>query len=531
MDKDLMSCLKFNDSLPFLFVGSGFSRRYLGTPDWKGLLEYFCNEIAPEDPFLFSKYVNRAKTKIYNEKLDASSDNILNSIIADFIEQDYNEIWYSSDRFSSKREIWKNDVVKGTTPFRLALAEFFSKATEGDHLLREELVKLSNISPNSIAGIITTNYDTLLESIFDFTTYIGQENLLFSSVQGVGEIYKIHGCATKPDSIVINSEDYSLLQEKSKYLAAKLLTIFVEHPIVFIGYSMSDEDIREILNNIAICLSPEQLESMKSRFIFVRRLSVESPENFTINFVTFQTASGKSFPMTEIRSKDYGIIYDALSANRTKYPVKWLRMLKENVYDLVATTTPSEKVKVMLPFDDMDKFDDVEFVIGVGVSKLAEAAYSSFKAEEIFHDIIFDDKKFDPDLLLSRTMPEHLSRTNGYMPLFKYISSAKKEIPSKVKQYIVHSVEDFYNNSIQKTRTTFYGETIEEIEEKFEYPGNIYYIVRLPYKNLDIESLGNYLSKNLSIHPEDIYTGSSHPYSSDLRRLIRIYDWMRYHKE
>lgn len=525
--------LHFNHSLPFLFVGSGFSRRYLDTPDWKGLLEHFCSEIDPNDPLLYSKYEAKAKIKIFHDNLDSASVNVLNSIIADFIEQDYNLSWYSDPRFESHRQKFQSQVISGISPFRLAISDYFEKVTsQHPRLLQEELDKLASLSHNSIAGIITTNYDTLLESLFDFTTYIGQEELLFSAPQGIAEIYKIHGCATIPQSIVINSEDYKRIDAKSKYLAAKLLTIFVEHPIIFIGYSISDEDIKQILNNISLCLNNEQLNILQSRFIFINRLHEDEPGEYQINTIVHQTISKKSFPMTQIKVRDFGLIYDAIATNRAVYPVKWLRALKENIYELVETTTPSEKIKIMLPFDNLEDFSNIEYVIGVGISKLAESAYSSFSAEEIYMDIIFDNQKWDPDLLLEKTMYSHLARTCGSMPLFKYLSSAKKPIPKNILKYAdkYDTYEEFYNKSLRLHQTTSWGASIDEICSNVSYPSNISYIVRLPFKNLDANMLKKYLAEVLSSHPNDICTGASHPHSSDLRRLIKIYDWMRYYK-
>ncbi len=532
MEKELEKYLKFDESLPFLFIGSGFSRRYLDTPDWLGLLTHFCNEINPSNPLLISQYISMAKTKIYNDKLDSSSTNVLYSVVADFIEQEYNKIWYIDERFKDSRELHQDKVLNGYTPFRLALADFFVSAmNDHQHLLPEELEKFSLLSHNSIAGIITTNYDTLLESIFNFNSYVGQEKLLFSSIQGIGEIYKIHGCVTDPNSIVINSTDYSNLNSRSKYLAAKLMTIFVEHPIVFIGYSLSDEDIKNILDNIAICLDSSQLALLKNRFIFIDMLNESVSDDYLVSTVSYHTSSGKDFPMTKIQIKDYGKIYEALALNHAKYPVKWLRMLKENIYELVETNSPTDKIKIMLPFENMDSFENVEFVIGVGISKLAESAYSSFSAEDIYMDIVFDDKKFDPDLLLERTMYSHLSRTSGSMPLFKYLATAQKEIPICIRRYIKSDYESFYNGSIRKYRSTSYGNTIQEICNSYRYPQNLYYVIRLPYTNLSIEELGKYLKNILTEHPQDIYTGIEHPHSSDLRRLIKIYDWMCYSEQ
>ena len=44
---------------------------------------------------------------------------------------------------------------------------------------------------------------------------------------------------------------------KNPYLAAKLLSIFIEHPIIFIGYSLDDENIRSILCSISAMMSKD----------------------------------------------------------------------------------------------------------------------------------------------------------------------------------------------------------------------------------------------------------------------------------
>ena len=98
---------------------------------------------------------------------------------------------------------------------------------------------------------------------------MGQSQLIFSSIQGVAEIYKIHGSIEVPESIVINAEDYREFDSKSAYLAAKLMTIFMEYPIIFMGYSISDVNIQNILKAIVGCLNSAQVKQLQDRFVFV----------------------------------------------------------------------------------------------------------------------------------------------------------------------------------------------------------------------------------------------------------------------
>ena len=75
---------KFNTT-PFLFVGSGMTRRYLGLPDWKGLLKHFA-EIVHNDEFAYNSYENLAKSMECKAGIMPK--------IADLIQKDFDQKWF-----------------------------------------------------------------------------------------------------------------------------------------------------------------------------------------------------------------------------------------------------------------------------------------------------------------------------------------------------------------------------------------------------------------------------------------------------
>ena len=165
----LESLLGQTERLPYLFIGSGFSRRYLNLPDWEGLLRHFAEICLPDNPLAYMTFQHIAGT---NNDLPK---------IAEAIEKKFNDEWYNNIANHSQNEI---EAVKraNASPFKCMIAIYLNsfKNLPSQGLLADELALFNRIAKHSISGIITTNYDCLLEKLLpDYDVYCNQNELLF----------------------------------------------------------------------------------------------------------------------------------------------------------------------------------------------------------------------------------------------------------------------------------------------------------------------------------------------------------------
>jgi hypothetical protein len=393
------------DAAPLLFVGSGMSRRYLGADDWEGLLRRFAD--------LTGKSYERYKS-------DADGDSA--RVAADIAEQ-FRHVWWEDPAFEDSRREHPSPAHR-ESPLKIEVAKHFLRATDDlptEGALFEELKLLRNAV---IEGAITTNYDLLLEDIFSgFEVFVGQNELLFNNPQGVGEIYKIHGSARQPESIVLTADDYDSFNERNQYLAAKLLTMFVEHPIVFLGYSLSDPNIQAILRSIAVVLTVENLHKLQDRLIFIQ-WSPEPVESSLAN--TFISVEGVAIPILAATVNDFVPAFSALSRLRRRINPQLLRRVREQVYDLVSSSESKGSLFVRDIDDDVDPAN-VEIVIGVGIrEQLALQGVVGWKRFNVLRHVLEQDigaNKAAMETVSRDVLPAYLSGGTN-TPVFYYLAGA-----------------------------------------------------------------------------------------------------------
>lgn len=207
IEKELAEILSESISAPFLFIGSGFSRRYLDLPDWKGLLTKFSTSMP------FDSYLGTAGNDYPTAAL---------ALAGDFATE-----WWKSNK--DKPEIYqsKNWIHAIETPLKYEISQYLDNVEIESKISGNPELKQLLSSEVVIDGIITTNWDKLLETIFPkLNVYVGQSDLFFRNPQSIGEIFKIHGCCSNFSSLVLTKNDYENFNNKNAYLAAKLLSIF-----------------------------------------------------------------------------------------------------------------------------------------------------------------------------------------------------------------------------------------------------------------------------------------------------------------
>ncbi|WP_395794698.1 SIR2 family protein [Aquimonas sp.] len=315
----LATKFKSAGAAPFLFIGSGFSRRYLGLEDWGSLLRRFTTGLKDYE-FYFS------------------SANADLPTVAKLIADDFHDFWWSAATYAASREKNKHKIRDRTSALRLEICAYLNSISVPEFSKSPYAQEIAVLSRLNVDGIITTNWDSFLESLFpDYKVFVGQGELLIANPQSIAEIYKIHGSATRPSTLVLTREDYDQFERQNAYLAAKIITLFVEHPIVFVGYSLSDSNILSLLRSIVACLGNESIQKLRDNLVFVERAQGEDPSIAS----TYLAIDKAQLPITLVKTDEFASVYEAIDAVRRKVPARILRLCKEQLYELVKSSDPA----------------------------------------------------------------------------------------------------------------------------------------------------------------------------------------------
>jgi hypothetical protein len=233
------SLLENFDCQPVLFVGAGLARRYIQAPDWEGALRH-----------VLSTLPNNGVTYEYLAQKFSGDKVLIGTAVSELI---FEFAWGSGkDQFPEELRLSKDKSVF----LKHVLAEHLKSLTpdtitgSGDEHAAE-IAALGAIRPHAL---ITTNYDSMLEKLFEGYESIIGKSVLRYNLNAYGEVYHIHGSVDLPETMVVTKDDYDAWSEESKYFAAKLLTYFAEHPVFIFGYGLGDPNVQTVLQDIGkIC--------------------------------------------------------------------------------------------------------------------------------------------------------------------------------------------------------------------------------------------------------------------------------------
>ena len=344
---------------PVLFFGSGISRRYFSAPNWVELLQ----SLASDCPLIDKDYAYYAQS--------CSSEPQIGSIFA----ETYKEWAWSTGKNQFPDHLFDPSVSPDAFLKHAAAAVFKEKCPASladiDADFSGEIAALQDIKPHAV---LTTNYDTLLEAVFpDHAVVVGQ-SALKGMPFAVGEIFKFHGCVDDIEQIVLTSEDYDTFSKKKKFIAARLLSLFNEHPMLIVGYSANDPNVQAILSDIdeALGLPGSLIENI----YFVEFDAEAEGKSSLPTEKLIQIADNRSVRVKLIVASDFEWVFRAFESleNLHSVPPSFMRAILARSYELVRTDMPRTQLDVDFDFLKRKLKTSDEFAKLFGITTINEAS-------------------------------------------------------------------------------------------------------------------------------------------------------------
>ena len=111
-----------------------------------------------DDPYAFARFKSQAKIAVQNGEVESELP-----YVATLMESEVNHELFASDEFAAFREDHSDELTGDASPMKIYVADKIARARLVESAETEKLAKAGR---EKVAGIITTNYDCMCETLF-----------------------------------------------------------------------------------------------------------------------------------------------------------------------------------------------------------------------------------------------------------------------------------------------------------------------------------------------------------------------------
>lgn len=528
----ILEKLMERNEFPILFIGSGISKRYLRDfQSWDGLLEHFWNQVEERDFYgqlnNLRDDIKKEKSSLHEKDVEYFSNLKMSSIIEGKFNRKFNNGEIQINGFST-RDVYST----GISPFKMAISVALKDYTIKQEMDEEVTSFKKALTKSQI--MITTNYDTFIEDSYNSSsqygvkTYIGQSGF-FEQTIGYAELFKIHGSIERPKSIVISEEDYDDFDKNSILISAKIISMLIHSPIIFLGYSLTDLNVRKFIKDFASSLSSEDPVSLEERLIIV---DWKEDEQKLIEEVIHDPELNCRF--TVIKTDNFELVYEHLYKIDQGVAPSEIRKYQQIIKRLVIDTGKEGALRsVLLSPIELDEIDKKLSKEGTLKEKIVVALGDSTVIFKIpnkltyLEDYIFNKNELTSDVILRFLANEPVA---GRYPFIKYVSMEKIE-ESNLHDYErerlrqrLSSQGDFKAqlDTINKTYRQVYTDINDILDEDY-VSDREYNLIAFNIERLDFNKVEEYVKDKV----KELIEAGEGKINTNLRRLLLLYDLLK----
>ncbi len=484
---------------PVLFIGSGFSFRYLKyTYTWNDLLSKVCEDLWGTD----ERYLDiKAKCTVNGVCSYAKVASQIEILFNETLEQN------RSGKFRAINDAFYENMRNGITLSRFKI--YIAKLVNSNDIkegVEDEINELKKARKN-IGSIITTNYDKLIENIFDFNPLVGNDILLSNPY---GSVYKIHGCVDDISKIIVTEEDYKLFDEQYELIRAQMLSLFIHNPIIFLGYNIGDENIKKVLKTVFSYIpnNTDEAEKVRRNFLLVEYEKGSKNLEITDHDIVI---NGSNIRINKLKTDDFFSLYHALAT--INLPISAMDVRK--VQAIVKEIYSGGSIKVMIT-ENLDDMRNGDRILAIGSSKTIKYQFmTTSEMTQNYFAIIDESNSAILSLINKQTIAE-----SQYFPIYGF-STICDDIDKvdRLKRIQKQNVESYVAEKCSQHSNTH--NLIRDIEDDIS--------IATSYKNQAIMASVN--SGNISLEDLEKYL-RRYPVekrkNTDYKRLLCLYDLKKF---